>query len=378
MLKPVWFALVFLTIAVFAAPSFHLASAQETSITTSADDHGVTFFGEGVLQVVIDDPNDDDSTIEELVVDIDATPDIGSQGSFSVTVPETSDSSGRFEFFLIHADATSVTAADLDPINSAGVDGDGTCVSDCAPFVTFGASGDLQIDADLYEEVSFDISDGDDEITVEYEESIAEVSLDRTAYGSDSFLYVFIDDQDANLNPTEADEFTVDPGNSPNSDLLTIDGGSIDSAVTFTETGDNTARFEGRYELGASFIFDSESLVITLSDKANYEDTLGADENDSGSTDEVNFIIGDDDGTIDIGDLITWDAELSSDKADYSLGESIKVTIEDLDANSNPGLSEGIDLMLSTSSGNATISASETGPSTGTLKQPYSWVSMEG
>jgi hypothetical protein len=223
----------------------------------------------------------------------------------------------------------------------------------------------LQVDADLYEETSFDISDGDDEIIVNYEESFAEISLDRTAYGSDSFVYVFIDDQDANLNPTEADEFTVDPDSTPNDDLLALEGGFIDSPVTFRETGDNTARFEGRYELGASIAADSESLVLVLSDKANYGDTLGADENDSDSTDEVNFVIGDTDGTVDVGDPTTWDAELSADKPAYSLGESIRVTIEDRDANSNPGISEDVNLELSTASGNATISALETGPNTG-------------
>jgi hypothetical protein len=365
-MKSVWLAVVFLTLVILAAHLSQLANAQGSSITTSADDHGITFFGEGVLQVVIDDPNaDDDSTIEELVIDIDATPDSGSQGSISVTVPETSDGSGRFEFFLVHADATSVTPSDLDPSNSAGVDGDGNCVSDCAPFVTFGSSGDLQVDADLYEETSFDISDGDDKITVSYEESIAELSLDRTAYGSDSFVYVFIDDQDANLDPTEADEFTVDPESTPNDDLLALEGGSIDSAVTFRETGDNTARFEGRYELGASLSFDSESLVLILSDKANYGDTLGADENDSDNTDEVNFVIGDTDGTVDVGDPTTWDAELSADKPAYSLGESIRVTIEDQDANSNPGISEDVSLELSTASGNSSVLALETGPNTG-------------
>jgi hypothetical protein len=359
-------SVILVAFVMLAAPLFQLADAQGNSITTSADDHGVAFFGEGILQIVIEDPNsDDDSTVEELVLDIDATPDSGSQGSVSVTVPETSDSSGRFELFLAHADATSVTPSDLDPINSAGVDGDGSCVSDCAPFVTFGPSGDLQVDADLYEETSFDISDGTGEITVNYEESVAEVSLDRTAYGSDSFVYVFIDDQDANLNPTQADEFTVDPDNAPNGDLLALEGGSIDSAVTFRETGDNTARFEGRYELGASLNFDSESLVLILSDKANYGDTLGADENDSDSTDEVNFVIGNTDGTIDVGDSVTWDAELSADKPAYSLGESIRVTIEDLDANSNPGLAENVDLELSAASGNATVFALETGPNTG-------------
>ena len=350
-------------------PLLLVAYAQEVSITTSATDHNDTFFGEGVLQIVINDPDaDDDATVEEFTVDIDADPDSGSQGSTSVVVPETSDGSGRFEFYLVHSDATAVGPQDIDPINSAGVEGDGSCVSDCAPFVTFGASGDLQVDADLYEEVTFDLTANNFEFTLKYEETLAQVSLDRSAYGSDSFVYVFIDDQDANLNPSTADELVVDPDNTPNSDLLALAGGSIEATVTFRETGDNTARFEGRYELGASINLDSESLVLTLFDKANYADTLTADENDSNGTDEVSFSIGDTDGTIDVGDLISWDAELSSDKLTYALGENVTITIEDQDANSAPSVVDEIDLELSTSNRTAVITATETGLSTGIFK----------
>lgn len=362
-------AVIAIVSIVWIIPLLHVANAQEVSITTSANNHDNTFFGEGVLQIVINDPGaDDDGTVEEFTVDIDADPDLGSQASTSVIVPETSDSSGRFEFYLVHSDATAVGPEDIDPINSAGVEGDGSCATDCAPFVTFGASGDLQVDADLYEEVTFGLTAGNTDITLKYEETLAQVSLDRSAYGSDSFVYVFIDDQDANLNPSTADEFIVDPENAPNSDLLALAGGSIEGAVTLRETGDNTARFEGRYELGASINPDSESLVLTVFDKANYGDTLTADENDSNGTDEVSFSIGDSDGTIDVGDLITWDAELSSDKLAYALGENVTITIEDLDANSAVSIVDEIDLELSTSSANAVVAATETGQSTGIFK----------
>jgi hypothetical protein len=339
---------------------------QTSSLSTSADDHDNIFFGEGVLQIVINDPDaDDDGAVEELVVDIDADPDTGSQGSFSVTVPETSDSSGRFELYLVHADATTIDPADIDAINSAGVEGDGTCATDCAPFVTFGPSGDLQVDAELYEEIMFDIVAADDEIRVNYEEALAQVELDRSAYGSDSFVYVFIEDQDANLNPTERDEFTVDPDTTPNNDLLDLEGGSLESSMTFRETGDNSARFEARYELGASITFDSESLVLTLFDKANYGDTLDADENDSGSTDEVSFSIGNTDGSIDIeGGVTTWDAELFSDRATLAHGRNITVTVEDPDANTQ-GIVDSIDLHVSNGNSSTAIIAGETGQDAG-------------
>jgi hypothetical protein len=341
--------------------------SQTPAFSTSADDHDNTFFGEGVLQVVINDPNaDDDGTVEELVVEIDADPDTGGQGSSSVIVPETSDSSGRFEFYLVHVDATAVDPADIDSINTAGVEGDGTCASDCAPFVTFGSSGDVQVDAEMYEEITFDFAAADEEIRVDYEEAFAQVELDRSAYGSDSFVYVFIEDQDANLNPTERDEFTVDPDNAPNGDLLALDGGSIENSIIFSETGDNSARFEGRYELGASITFDTESLVLTLFDKANYDDTLDADENDSSSTDEVSFSIGDTDGSIDVGGgETTWDAELFSDSDTLAHGGNVTITLEDPDANSDSGIVDSIDLNVSFANRSATIAAAETGQNTG-------------
>jgi hypothetical protein len=334
------------------------------------------FFGEGILRVLVTDPNaDDDSTVEDITVNIDAEPDSGSQGSTSVIVPETSDSSGRFEFYMVHQAATAVEPADLDPINSAGVEGDGTCVSDCAPFVTFGPSGDLEVEADLYEEVDFEITADDTSISVKYEEALAQVEVDRTAYGSDSFVYIFIIDQDANLNPTDADEFTVDPGSTPNSDLLELGGGAIVEAVTFRETGDNTASFEGRYELGASMTFDSESVVLTLFDKANYNATLAADENGSGSTDEASFTIGNTDGTIDIGNgsPTTWDAVIMSSRSSYSLGDNVTLTIEDPDANASTTVADKVDITLTNSDGaSAVSSAAESGPNTGLFEASFS------
>ncbi len=359
-----------ISLVIMATPFLQNVHAQELSIATSSDARGGTFFGEGVLQVIITDPDaDDESTVEDVTVDIDADPDSGSQGSLSLTVPETSDSSERFEFYLVHQDSVAVAAGDLDPINSAGVEGDGTCISDCAPFVTFGLSGDLQVESDLYEDTTFDLTVGDVEVTIKYEQDLAEVELDRSSYGSDSFVYIFVSDQDANLNPTDIDEFTLDPDNPPNNDLLALGGGELQDAVTFRETGDNSARFEGRYELGASMTFDSESLVLTLFDKANYGDDLAADENDSDSTDEVSFTIGNSDGTIDVGGSeITWDARLSSDKATYVPGENITITIDDPDSNSNPGLAESVDLEISASNSTASVTASETGPNTGVFK----------
>jgi len=332
------------------------------------------FFGEGVLQVVVTDPDaDDDSTIEDLLVDLDAEPDAGSSGAISITVPETSDSSSRFEFFLVHEDATAVGPSDLDAINSRGVEGDGTCAVDCALFITFGPTGDLAVDAELYEDVVFQISAGSDEVEVKYEETLGTLELDRTSYGSNSFVYVYVNDQDANLDPTNTDQFVVDPDNPPNADLLSLDGGTLDGAITFRETGDNTARFEGRYQLGNSISVVSESIVLTLFEKANYAASLAFAENDSNDSDEVSFTVGDSDPSIDVGGqpgVATFDPELSSSQDSYAPGETINVTVVDADANTSASTADTIILQIS-SDGVAELSAVETGPSTGVFESSF-------
>ena len=345
---------------------------QQSSIKTYAI--GDKFFGEGVLQVVVTDPSADDaSSIEELIVDLDAKPNVGSTGTISIAVPETSDSSGKFEFFLVHEDAVAVGPSDLDPVNSRGVQGDGSCVLDCALFVTFGPTGDLAVEAELYEDVALRISTGGEEVEVKYEETEGTLDLDRSSYGSGSFVYIFVNDQDANLDPTNADQFIVDPDNSPNADLFSVNGGALEGTVTFRETGDNTARFEGRYQLGNSISVVSESVVLTLFEKANYATALDSQENGSNESDEVSFTVGDSDPIIDVGGqplVVTFDPELSSSQDSYMLGDTVIVTVKDADANTNSNTADLIILDLS-SGGVAEVSALETGPNTGIFESRF-------
>jgi hypothetical protein len=350
--------------------------AQEIIIETSADDHDGTFFGEGVLQVVITDPNAvDDNTVEDLQVEITADPDLGSATSESILVPETSDSSGRFEFFLVNVNSDAVDPADLDPINSVGVEGDGVCVTNCTPFVTFGPTGVIDVQADLYEEVRFEITVDNIQAEISYEETPVTLELDRQSYGTTSYVYISVVDQDANLNPTVRDEFTVDPGNAPNADMLDLSGGTFEDIVVFRETGDNTAVFEGRYRLGESILVESESLVLTLFGKANYEATLASPENDSNEIDEVSFTVGNSQGTVDIGGGMetepTQDPILESDKQSYSLGENVHIVLTDPDANANSGIAETMLLLVSSGESSIEIAAIETGPDTGIFEGTF-------
>lgn len=346
------------------------ASAQLVSIETSADDHDNKFFGEGVLQVVVTDPNaNDDNTNEDIQVNINSKPKSGSAASELFLVPETTNSSGRFEFFLVHIDATEVGADDLDANNRAGVEGDGTCVADCAPFITFGPGGDVDLQSSLFGEVTFEIKVDNFQVQVNYEETPGVLDLDRESYGTTSFVYISVIDQDGNLNPSQNDEFLTDPGSDPNDDLLVLNGGSFEGVILFRETGDNSAVFEGRYRLGVSMFADSESLKLTLYDKANYNASLSAPENDSNNIDEVSFTVGNSAGTVEVGGgqqtEPTWDPVFEADKDSYAIGETVHVSIKDQDADINPETTESIQLQVSSGQSQIEVSALETGSSTG-------------
>ena len=350
--------------------------AQEIMIETSADDHDNKFFGEGVLQVVIiHSDSDDDSVVEEMSVDVEATPQSGSAASQSIQVSETSASSGKFEFFLAHEDASAVGPADLDADNPSGVEGDGNCIINCALFLTFGPSGDINAESSLYEETRFEITVDDVEITINYEQTSGSIELDRESYGSTSFVYISVNDQDANLNPTERDEFTVDPGSDPNSDLLELNGGTFDDAVVFEETGDNTGVFEGRYRLGVSIDADADALVLTLNEKANYSANLDAQENDSNETDSVSFTIGDNDGSVGVGDgeqqLTTFDPTIATDKESYADDETVHLTIADPDANVNSSVVDSIEAIVSSVSSEIELSLQETSTNSGTFEASF-------
>lgn len=345
------------------------AFAQEIDIEPSASDHENRFFGEGVLRVVVTDPDaSHGNDIEEISIEVTGAPDGAGESTINIIAPETNAGSGRFEFFMVHVDATAVGPDDLDPMNTAGVEGDGICIADCAPFVTFGPGGDLDIDTNLYEDTRFEIQTSNTEAVVNYEETLGSIELDREAYGATSFVYILVSDQDANLNPDQQDEFTVDPDNSPNDDLLGLDGGTFDDIIVFRETGDNTAIFEGRYRLGVSILAESEALVLSLHEKANYGASLSDPANNSNGIDEVNFVIGNGDGTVNVGGgqqtIPAWDAVIEADKDSYQLGDTVHIMITDPDANVRSALVDSIELQISSGTNNANVTALETGADT--------------
>jgi Ca2+-binding RTX toxin-like protein len=309
------------------------AVAQGPTITTSADSHGGTFFGDGVLQVVINDPDaDDDDVQEDITVEIDAESNTGSSSSGAFVIFETSKDSGRFEFFLLH-DLSTVVASDLDAINTNGAQEYDSLFNE-APMIRFGVGEELLLNTGMFEDVIFDITVDDEEVTIDYEESSAELELDRSTYGSDSFVYIFIIDQDGNTNPTEPDSFSVTEAEL-NTLLFDMDGASFAGDLTFEETGANTARFQGILQLTESpsgadgeLVFAEESVEATLNDIADY----GTPDNVTNSTDTSSrsFDIDDEDGGLDDVATVTFSSEL-------------KLTLRDNDRNRDSDDDETLD-----------------------------------
>ena len=302
------------------------ASAQTVTIKTSADSHVMKFFGSSFLQVIVTDPDkDDDNVQEEVSVEIDADPS-GSFTSSSGTfiVPETSDSSSRFEFYLAF-DSSTTPAIDAD--NSNGV-AEYTGSNTEAPIIRFGGEQELPVTSGLFDDVNFDITVGNEEISVDYEESSGVLELDRSSYGSDSLLHLFIVDQDANIDPTNTDSFTLSNA-SLNASVFELDGAIFNSAVTFDETGDNTARFEAIITLGTEIVASNDAIQITLDDRANYDDPVDSSVNDSLDTSSKSFDIDNADGELD-------------DIPDITFASELKLTLRDNDQNKDSEDSEDL------------------------------------
>lgn len=336
-------------------------ASADVAIRTSADDLGRKFFGEGVLQVVIKDDNTDSSEDDSISVRIDANSRRHTDTSRTFEIPNTSAGSQRFEFFLVHsqsqyADGIANDGTELGPINTNGFDNpidglDGIG----APIIRFGTDVgtgvELQTGDTLYEQVGFDIQYEDQEISVDYDDTIGSITLDREIYGTNSIIYIRINDQDANLNPTRSDSFAVSDMDLDT--LFDVSGASFVDNVVFEETGDNKAIFEGRLQLvksdteiddPAEFSFSNQSVSLTLNEMINYANIHGP-ENNSNNTSEANIVIEDEDGRLNDVAALTFGSEIKltlkdndqnkdSDK-DETLNNRVKVMVGNGDANGN-------------------------------------------
>jgi hypothetical protein len=326
-------------------PHADAQTSNDVSIQTSMDDASSekSFFGHAIIRVTIRDESADNDAGEEVTVRIDA--DGASSDSITAEVPDTSEGSGRFEFFLMHSDSI-FDLDELDPENNDLAGGMSGAGPRAAPVITFGTGAALETGESVFSDVEFKVEYESEEVGFRYEEARAELSADRQAYGSNNIVHLSIHDFDANLNPTRSDEFMVLEEDM--SVLFDLDGGTFKDAVQFEESGTNTAIFEAEITLtpdiaaedpsdigdqNIDFLeWSSSSTVFNLNDMANYDEDIDNDGgidvelddpevNDSGDTSEVSIVIEDLDGEI----------ELQSD--DLTFASEMKLVLTDNDQN---------------------------------------------
>ncbi|HKU49574.1 MAG TPA: hypothetical protein VJP79_06465 [Nitrososphaera sp.] len=260
----------------------------------------------------------DDTSGEDIIVTIDADGKASDTSTFSV--PNTSDGSGRFEFFLMHAGSL-LDLDKLDPDNSDLAEGMTGSGPNPAPLITFGQGGELDTGEGPFRDVEFNIHYQNLDVAVGYKETSAELVLDRDLYGSDNHAYLQIHDSDANLNPTRSDEFTILASNTTT--LFEVGGGSFQDDTLFRETNRNSGIFEAELLLTRDissesptdindqdidfFEWSSESARLSLNDRSNYDADVDDDGiiditlddpdiNDSTESSEVSIAISDKDG----------------------------------------------------------------------------------
>jgi hypothetical protein len=289
-------AMLFIPVlAASITPVAGIGSSSNVIINTSADDQNSTFFGQGAIQVLITDPNarsgggTSQSTIPVTVIAEAQHSKRVAANTFDI--PETVLGAGKFEFYLSHQSSATANGAGIHPINTFGLGHLTTqqnqtfqlanpSLGKLAPVITFGVGGDLDTGTSLFETALFKVIYGDQQISFFYEETPAKLMIDRDTYGSDNSVHVFIADQDANANPTVPDRFIVNQGNIKNIFSLLNGTFNLKNDITFTETGPNTGRFEGTFDLGDTMLATAKSLVLILHDKVNYNN-VNAAENDN-------------------------------------------------------------------------------------------------
>jgi hypothetical protein len=302
--------------------------SSDSSIVTSADDHAGVFFGQGAVQVIINDPSAQSGGLRQakIPVTIVATIEAGEGKSDIITldVPETAIGSAKFEFYLVHTDSLLSDGKEIHALNDAGTTSSKNTNNETfglvsqeqqedgigAPTITFGVGGEINTGSKLFEDVTFRIQYGNDETILNYREAPVVLLLDRDVYGLNGTINVFLEDQDANLNPTELDKFVVDRGSLGS--LFGLEGGSFDptDSITFLETGVNTARFTGDFHLDNSIKATKPSMLLTSKDKVNYQNVTAPENNNYTHTSQATIIVENVNGKLIIPESVTFGGEL--------------------------------------------------------------------
>lgn len=283
----------------------HATAAGETIAASKT-----IFFGSNVVEVTITDDNLEDNNDAGEEDEVTVTFDVfsgGDSASEDVTVgDDTADisveigDSGRFVFYLT-ADAD-VVIGDLDnpefgsdsQLVFVGEGGDVSVGSDAGNSAFDGATDGISLD----EGSTIEIIYGDAELVLTYEDTKADIILDRTTIGTDGSLYLQANDHDANNDPTARDELNFDANSGDLS--MTFSGVNdtnlgqaiADEALDFQETSDNSGLFQVRIQVQDVFDIGADetpkSVTIELEDFEVYP-------NDAFYDSDENGILGDDD-----------------------------------------------------------------------------------
>lgn len=369
-----YLALLLVTTIVTQILIFTPAEAQSVTIETSAG----TFFGHAALQVIIEDDSADDVN-DSILVDIEGVGALSDSGSF--VIEDTTDGSQRFEFFLVHEDADLAAGAGVDGLHNPPI------------IIRFGGSDShLFTGGPLFDEVTFEITRTGEVVSVDYEQVAAKLSLDRpTPYGSTSIVRISIEDQDANLNPTDSDSFDIDVDDM-NGELFDVNGGDFTAdPITFVETGENSSIFEAEVSLNTDFDAHDEIVDLTLNDQANYDTDLtrsdgttidinAPDINGSVDTDVVSFEIDDVDGELDgaVGIDLPISGGALTFSTEFTMDLDIRDSDQNLDSANEDDLGNALIVRIDSSGGDfESVPLTETGDNTGTFEIDLSNGKME-
>lgn len=176
-------------------------------------------------------------------------------------------------------------------------------------------------------------------------------------------LKVVVADTDLNTKPSSTQTITG------RVTVISDRGSASRLDVTIRETGPNTGQFDadvqlapadasGGFTAGAAGVTASGALRVLPGDlvSVRYEDEKGAN---GGRTTVTKTV-----------EVVSVDPEIKADKSQYAIGDTIKVTIADLDANRDPDTTDILTLRVFSTTdavGLTNVQAIETGPNTGTF-----------
>lgn len=256
------------------------AAAAGETITASK----TTFFGSNVVEITVTDENLEDNNDAGEQDEITVGFDVRSGSDHAVEDVVIGDDAGDISaeigdsgkiVFYVTADLD-VDATDLEDPEFDAADVFLISITEGSPDVDIGTdtTNDAFESADdgisLNEGATITLTYGDASLDLTYQDDKADIVLDRSTVGSDGFVYLKIEDQDGNNDPTARDDLIFDGS----VDALTITytgvadddlGQAIfDGGVDILETSDNSGIFEARLSVEDIFDLDEEDTPKTV------------------------------------------------------------------------------------------------------------------